>query len=100
MPKRGFKNTRFSTVVEIINLEQLERFFTEGDQVNKISLIEKGLLTRNSGPVKLLGKGELTKKLIVTVDACSESALEIVKGRGGEVHFIKEAWNSDKPTKL
>jgi large subunit ribosomal protein L15 len=91
LPKRGFKNTRFATVVEIINLEQLEKFFVEGDQVNRVSLIEKGLLTRHSGPVKLLGKGELSKKLIVTVDACSESALEVVKGRGGEVHFIKEA---------
>ncbi len=91
LPKRGFNNARFSTAVEIINLEQLERFFAEGDSVNRMSLIEKGLLTRHSGPVKLLGKGELSKKLIITVDACSQSALEVVKGRGGEVHFIKEA---------
>ncbi len=91
LPKRGFKNTRFATAIEIINLEQLETFFAEGDSVNRISLIEKGLLTRHSGPVKLLGKGSLSKKLVVTVDACSNSALEVVKSRGGEVHFIKEA---------
>lgn len=91
LPKRGFKNTQFKTPDEIINLQQLESFFLDGDQVTRISLIEKGLLTKNSGPVKLLGKGILSKKLIVTVNACSASALEVVKKCGGEVNLIEEA---------
>lgn len=91
LPKRGFNNTKFSATIEIINLEQLERFFEDGQSVDRTALIDKGLLTRNSGPVKLLGKGTLSKKLVVTVDQCSAQALEVVKNCGGEVHFIKEA---------
>ena len=91
LPKRGFKNTRFNVEIEILNIDQLEKFFESGDVVDRDALIAKRLLTRNSGPVKLLGKGTLSKKLVITVDQCSAHALEVVKNCGGEVHFIKEA---------
>lgn len=91
LPKRGFKNTRFVVATEIINVEQLERCFIDGDTVTKDSLVEKGLVGKTNVRVKLLGKGSLSKKLTITVDACSQTALEAIRNSGGEVHFIKEA---------
>ena len=91
LPKRGFNNKRFKVEFALVNLEQLENCFNDGEHVTRELLIEKRLIRRNSDCVKLLGRGELSKSLQVTVDACSASALQAVTARGGEVHLIKEA---------
>ncbi len=85
LPKRGFNNAKFSKVYEIVNLEALNNSFNEGETVNKESLIEKNLIKGNSDGVKILGNGEIAKKLYFDVDKISSSALEKIKQSGGEI---------------
>ncbi len=92
IPKRGFNNTRFQGEVKIINLEQLNNFFEAGSTVNKEVLIEKGIIKGNINfSLKILGKGDLSKKLVVFADAFSEAAIAAIKNVGGEVHIIQES---------
>lgn len=91
LPKRGFNNTRFQVETAIVNLEQLERCFDNEATVTKQELVEKGLLKNTRIRVKILGNGEFSKKLKITVDACSNTALEKIKTSGGEVTLAKGA---------
>ena len=88
LPKRGFNNTRFQKESQIINTAQLEKFFNENDHVTKESLIEKGLLSNMRIIVKILANGDLTKKLVVTVDKCSGAATEKIQSCGGKIQSI------------
>ena len=86
LPKRGFHNP---TRVEysIVNLEDLEVF--ENDSVVDIqALIEAGLIKDVKDGVKVLGKGELTKKLTVKANKFSESAQKAIEALGGSVEVI------------
>ena len=86
LPKRGFHNP---TRVEyaIVNLEDLNVF--ENDSVVDVqALIEKGLIKNVKDGVKVLGKGELTKKLTVKANKFSESAQKAVEALGGSVEVI------------
>ncbi|BAI81209.1 50S ribosomal protein L15 [Deferribacter desulfuricans SSM1] len=85
LPKRGFSNKKFATVYEIVNLNQLEMKYSDGEIVNIETLKEKSLIKGNKDGVKVLGNGELTKKLIIDVDKISGSAAEKVKKVGGEI---------------
>ncbi|HBB02530.1 MAG: 50S ribosomal protein L15, large subunit ribosomal protein L15 [Candidatus Peregrinibacteria bacterium GW2011_GWF2_38_29] len=91
MPKlSGFKSTS-QTEYQIVNVDTLEKRFSDGDTVDIISLSEKNITRRKSMPVKLLGKGELKKKLTVKVDKISKSAEEKIKKAGGTVEiFVKK----------
>ncbi|MGA1861800.1 50S ribosomal protein L15 [Deferribacter thermophilus] len=89
LPKRGFSNKKFATVYEIVNLNQLEMKFNDGDVVNAESLKSKGLIKGNKDGVKILGNGELTKKLILEVNKISASAAEKVKKVGGEIKILE-----------
>jgi len=89
LPKRGFYNP-FRVSYQLVNLEALEKAFSDGDEVSPESLRAKGLI-RKSGPVKLLGRGELTRNLRVKVDACSGSAAKAVEAAGGTLEVIKGA---------
>ena|SRR3989338_7558556 len=91
LPKVGFNNTRFKKSFSIVNIMQLEQLFADGATVTKSILAEKGIMKNPKEFVKVLGQGILSKKLIVTVDACSKTALATIVACGGEVHFIKEA---------
>jgi large subunit ribosomal protein L15 len=92
IPKRGFNNSSFSTDYVVVNLSDLERVFDNGAQVTKDLLIAKGFCKGYRKPlVKILGNGELSKKLIIYGDAFSKSAIEKIKRVGGEVHLIKES---------
>jgi large subunit ribosomal protein L15 len=83
-PTRGFSNAAFKTEFVGINLDQLDLVFADGEAVTRETLIGKGLINKNSGAkLKLLGRGELLKKLNgISVDAASASALEKVKTAG------------------
>ena len=75
--RRGIKNNpklKFS----ILNLKQIELFFNDNDVVDRDTLLEKKLIKRNTR-IKLLGEGELTKKVSIKVDALSQSAEEKLK---------------------
>ncbi len=91
LPKRGFSNVSFATEVSIVNLQDLEQFFQEGEVVNKEVLREKGLFKNQpKALIKILGKGSLTKKLTVHADRISLSARTAIEKQGGEVRLNKE----------
>ena len=85
LPKRGFNNTRFATEVKIVSLEKLNSLFNEGDKVDKQALMEKGVFKgKGKFYLKVLGSGELKKKLEVVADAFSKSAKEAITNLGGQ----------------
>lgn len=84
--RKGFSNYPFKKEYVCINVELLETKFNDGETVNKDSLIEKGFISSKSNSmVKVLGNGEITKKLIVEVDKVSASAKEKIEKAGGSV---------------
>ena len=86
LPKRGFK-CRNSKEIIGINVSALERF--ENDSVVTIeTLLEAGIIKNTADGVKILGNGELTKKLTVQVDAFSASAKEKIEALGGKAEVI------------
>lgn len=74
MPVRGFSNFRFAKKPEAVNLIHIETFFKNGETVNRETLIERGLISGKGYGVKILGEGELTKKVNLEIDAVSEGA--------------------------
>jgi large subunit ribosomal protein L15 len=91
LPKRGFNNINFKTKVEVVNLAQIEKAFNDGDTVNEESLRKAGLINRACEQVKVLGLGEITKKVSLVVDTISASAKEKVEKAGGSVTIAAEA---------
>lgn len=90
LPKRGFNNVRFGTTFDLINLDQLERWFEDGAQVTKAILYERGYLKgKKQQPLKVLAKGTLTKKLEIEADAASVAAAQAITTSGGTIRFIK-----------
>lgn len=86
LPKRGFK-CRNSKEIIGINLSALERF-EDGATVSVETLIEAGIVKNPRDGVKILGNGELTKKLTVQVNAFSASAAEKIEALGGKAEVI------------
>ena len=86
LPKRGFTN-RNSKVIVGINVDDLERF-EDGSVVTVETLVESGVVKNPRDGVKILGNGELTKKLTVKVNACSEGAKAKIEAVGGNVEVI------------
>jgi len=85
LPKRGFNNINFKTKVEVVNVGQLEKAFDDGATVTEEALREAGLINRACEVVKILGTGELTKKLVISGGAVSASAKEKIEKAGGSV---------------
>ena len=86
LPKRGFHNI-FAKPLEAINVSALEKF-EDGAVVNAQALLEKGILSKCQYGVKILGKGEITKKLTVQATAFSASAKEKIEAAGGKAEVI------------
>jgi large subunit ribosomal protein L15 len=80
----------FRTFTQPVNLRDLERVFADGDMVNVEALVEKGLVKNTKADVKILGNGELKKKLSVTAHAFSESAREKITAAGGSATALRE----------
>ncbi|HPS55588.1 MAG TPA: 50S ribosomal protein L15 [Sedimentisphaerales bacterium] len=87
LPKRGFNNYNFAASYDIINVSQLERF-EDGASVGIEQLLEAGLLGGLKTKVKILGDGELTKKLQVSAHKFSKSAEEKIVASGGTAQVI------------
>ena len=87
LPKRGFSNYKFETRYEIINVSQLERF-DEGDAVGAEQLSDAGLIGSLKNRVKILGGGDLTKKLQVTAHKFSKTAEQKIVASGGTAKVI------------
>ena len=86
LPKRGFKN-RNRLEIEAINVSALEVFDNDAE-VTVDALIEKGIIKNAMDGVKILGNGELTKKLNVKVNAYSASAKAKIEELGGQAEVI------------
>ena len=83
LPKRGFSNARFHTPFVIVNVKALDTKFDDGADVNHQTLVEVGLLANTKVPVKILGQGDLRKKLTVTAKAFSKAAVDKITAAGG-----------------
>jgi large subunit ribosomal protein L15 len=81
---RGFKNP-FRVEYQVVNVEKIAELFPNGGTVTKSDLVAKGLVRKNE-PVKVLGNGDLSVKLNITVDKVSRSAAEKIVAAGGSVN--------------
>jgi large subunit ribosomal protein L15 len=86
LPKRGF-TSKFKEEYNVVNLKSLEEKFNDNEEVNPSTLKEKGLIKRKL-PIKILGSGEITKKLKVKVAGFSNSAREKILEAGGTVEIL------------
>ena len=86
LPKRGFTN-RFAIVYSIVNVEALN-CFEDGAVVNLETLTDAGIIRKELDGLKVLGRGELTKKLTVQAKIFSASAKEKIEAAGGKVEVI------------
>ena len=86
LPKRGFTNINRKEYA-IVNLETLNKF-EDGATVNAAALKEAGIIKKELDGVKVLGSGELTKKLVVKANAFSETAKAKIEKNGGKAEVI------------
>ncbi len=84
LPKRGFNNARFKKVFAIVNVGELERF-DEGTNIGEKELLENRLIRGNYDGIKVLARGEITKKLTIVADHFSEAARVKIEKAGGTV---------------
>ena len=89
LPKRGFSNAKFRVEYSVVNLDDLDRKFQDGDTVTFERLLEVRLVRDDRRPVKILGDGELSKRLTVEAHKFSEKAVEKIKAAGGEAKVVK-----------
>ncbi len=87
LPKRGFSNAMFKVEYSTINVSDLEKF-EDGAVVTPELLKEMGILKKQLSGVKVLGNGELTKKLTVKASKFSKSAIEKIEAKGGKAEVI------------
>jgi large subunit ribosomal protein L15 len=87
IPKRGFNN-RWGKTVAVVNLSQIDQAFEAGEDVTPESLNAKNLARGRFDVLKVLGNGELTKKLKISAHKFSESAAEKIKAAGGEMILL------------
>lgn len=88
IPKRGFNNARFRVEYATINLSDLNKMFNDGDVVTPELLKEKGIIKKQLCGVKVLGNGELEKKLTVKANRFSSSAVTKIESAGGKAEVI------------
>ena len=88
--KKSMPFEKFRTHTQPVNLSDLEARFDKGAEVTPESLRASGLAKRRGVPVKILGRGELSKPLTVSAHAFSASAREKVEGAGGTCRVIEE----------
>ena len=86
IPKRGFNNI-FAKPLEAINVSALDKF-EDGAVVDAKALLEKGILSKCQYGVKILGNGQISKKLTVQASAFSASAKEKIEAAGGKAEVI------------
>jgi large subunit ribosomal protein L15 len=85
LPKKGFNNAQFKTNFAIVNVSDLEEKFSDDDEVNEESLRACGLVKGVCDAIKVLGSGDLSKKLTVTADKLSATAREKIEKAGGSI---------------
>ncbi len=88
LPKRGFSNKLFETKYACINLSDLNKFFNDGDVVTPEVLKERGIIKKELSGIKILGNGELEKKLTIKANRFSSSAITKIESAGGKTEVI------------
>ena len=86
LPKRGFYN-RFAKAYSVVNVEALNRY-QDGDTVDLAALVEAGVVSQPKEALKVLGKGELAKKITVKAAVFSASAKEKIEAAGGKIEVV------------
>ena len=87
LPKRGFNNYRFATKYAVINVQSLNKF-NDGEVVDAAALLALGIVNTIFDGVKILGDGELTKKLTVKASVFTGSAKEKIEAVGGKTEVV------------
>ncbi len=87
LPKRGFKNI-FRVEYDVVNVGKLNEICSDGERVDVLFMIEKKL-AKSSKPIKILGDGEVSKKLNVVAHAFSKSAKEKIEKAGGSIEVLQ-----------
>ena len=87
LPKRGFNNARFGKAYAVVNVKSLNKF-NDGDVVDCAALLSAGIINTVVDGVKILGEGELTKKLTVKAAVFSASAKEKIEAVGGKTEVV------------
>ena len=87
LPKRGFNNFRFAKKYSVINVQSLTKF-NDGEVVDCAALLAMGVINNVFDGVKVLGEGELTKKLTVKAAVFSASAKEKIEAAGGKTEVV------------
>ncbi len=90
----GFKSLQPKP--EVVNVEDLQKHFADGELVNPKNLLAKKLIKTIKPGVKILGQGKLTKKLTVKANSFSESAKKVIMEAGGSVQLITKVKKSSK----
>jgi large subunit ribosomal protein L15 len=88
IPKRGFSNRTWKGSYLIVNVGALNDLFADGATVDQASLRQAGLARGPADGVRLLGEGELTKRLLVRVHHVSKSARDKIAARGGTIEIV------------
>lgn len=88
VPKRGFNNARFAKEYQIVNLVSLAAKFEAGREITVQDLLNAGLVSSLSKPVKILAMGDMDRALTVKVNAISRSAKEKIEAAGGKVEVL------------
>ncbi len=88
LPKRGFNNARYRVEFATINLSDLNKHFNDGDVVSPELLKEKGIIKNQLCGVKILGNGELEKKLTIRAHRFSTAAVTKIESAGGKAEVI------------
>jgi large subunit ribosomal protein L15 len=87
LPKRGFVNI-FRTEYATVNVSSLEEKFNDGDKIDAAALKKAGLVKKELDGIKILGNGDITKKLNVQVNAYSKAAKEKIEAAGGKAEVV------------
>lgn len=88
IPKRGFNNARFETKYATINLSDLNKYFKDGEIVTPEVLKERGIVKKQLDGIKVLGNGELERKLTVKANRFSSAAVTKIERAGGKTEVI------------
>ena len=88
-PKRGFSNARFMKHFSVVNLSAIDKRFEDGETVDAASLAKVGLVRDTKLPVKVLGHGDLTKKVTVHAAAFSKTATDKIEAAGGSANVAE-----------
>ena len=85
LPKRGFNNARFKKIYAVINVGMLDEVFEDGTVINEEVLRANGMVKGKYDGIKILGSGNLSKKLKFSVDKVSDSAKDKIEKAGGNI---------------